>query len=254
MRSAARARQPRAMTEHASHTRAHQAAGAQLRAGWSPASAAASAATSTSTRPSTGSGSSCSPLLGGAGILIYLAAVLVIPDEGEDESIAAEVLANRRDHPGARRPRARRGRPVRPALPRRLWPAAGAGWALVLIAGAPDPLAGGRRGHGILIAVAVLASSALCVAAVVAVVSAFAWFDVSLGDGVGEPQLLPARPPTCSPTTSSASATSRSTSQNCRRGAHPARARASVGIGRALDHRPARDAAFAVDAQRQAGR
>ena len=38
-------------------------------------------------------------LLGGAGLLIYLAAVLVIPDEGEEQSIAAEVLAERRDRP-----------------------------------------------------------------------------------------------------------------------------------------------------------
>src|SRR5215468_4832492 len=35
-------------------------------------------------------------LLGGAGILVYLAAVLVIPNEGE-ESIAARILAERRD-------------------------------------------------------------------------------------------------------------------------------------------------------------
>ena len=38
-------------------------------------------------------------LLGGAGLLVYLAAVLVIPDEGKDASIAAEVLAERRDRP-----------------------------------------------------------------------------------------------------------------------------------------------------------
>ena len=31
-------------------------------------------------------------LIGGAGILIYLAAALVIPDEGKEDSIAAEVL------------------------------------------------------------------------------------------------------------------------------------------------------------------
>src|SRR3954470_19205577 len=38
-------------------------------------------------------------LLGGAGILVYLAAVLVIPVEGRDQSIAAQVLAERRDRP-----------------------------------------------------------------------------------------------------------------------------------------------------------
>ena len=38
-------------------------------------------------------------LLGGAGILVYLAAVLVIPVEGNEHSIAAQVLAERRDRP-----------------------------------------------------------------------------------------------------------------------------------------------------------
>ena len=38
-------------------------------------------------------------LLGGAGILIYLAAALVIPDEGKDDSIATAALRNRRDRP-----------------------------------------------------------------------------------------------------------------------------------------------------------
>src|SRR5881409_2142641 len=38
-------------------------------------------------------------LLGGAGILIYLAAVLVIPEEGKADSIAAETLRERREKP-----------------------------------------------------------------------------------------------------------------------------------------------------------
>ena len=38
-------------------------------------------------------------LLGGAGILIYLAAVLVIPEEGKPDSIAAEALRGRRERP-----------------------------------------------------------------------------------------------------------------------------------------------------------
>jgi phage shock protein PspC (stress-responsive transcriptional regulator) len=36
-------------------------------------------------------------LIGGAGIIIYLAAALVIPDEGREDSIAAEVLKQRHD-------------------------------------------------------------------------------------------------------------------------------------------------------------
>ena len=38
-------------------------------------------------------------LLGGAGILIYIAAWLVIPDEGEADSVATAALRNRRDRP-----------------------------------------------------------------------------------------------------------------------------------------------------------
>src|ERR671936_1062231 len=38
-------------------------------------------------------------LLGGAGVLVYIAAILVIPREGEEASVAERVLAQRRDHP-----------------------------------------------------------------------------------------------------------------------------------------------------------
>src|SRR5262249_23740436 len=38
-------------------------------------------------------------LLGGAGLLIYLAAALVIPDEGEDQSIVDRALRERRRRP-----------------------------------------------------------------------------------------------------------------------------------------------------------
>src|SRR3989449_7678939 len=38
-------------------------------------------------------------LLGGAGILIYLAAVLVMPDEGKEDSVVTAALKNRRDRP-----------------------------------------------------------------------------------------------------------------------------------------------------------
>ena len=55
-------------------------------------------------------------LLGGAGILVYLAAVLVIPVEGNEQSIAAQVLAERRDRP---------------------WPVVGLGLAGVALVAAP---------------------------------------------------------------------------------------------------------------------
>src|SRR5438046_8365049 len=38
-------------------------------------------------------------LLGGAGILIYAAAALVMPDEGKEDSVATAALRNRRERP-----------------------------------------------------------------------------------------------------------------------------------------------------------
>src|SRR2546429_8848586 len=38
-------------------------------------------------------------LLGGAGILIYIAAALVMPKEGEEDSFASGILRQRRDRP-----------------------------------------------------------------------------------------------------------------------------------------------------------
>src|SRR5438093_4012256 len=38
-------------------------------------------------------------LLGGAGILIYAAAALVMPDEGKEDSVVSAALRNRRDRP-----------------------------------------------------------------------------------------------------------------------------------------------------------
>jgi phage shock protein PspC (stress-responsive transcriptional regulator) len=133
-------------------------------------------------------------LLGGAGILVYLAAVLVIPEEG-GRSIAERVLAERRDHPW---PVAALGM-VAVALAVLLsradvWPAAGAGWILVLIAGLVILWSSrGRRARRIAIA---LTSLFVLFAAVVAtsIAVAFSWFDVSLGDGVGDHTYQPASP------------------------------------------------------------
>jgi phage shock protein PspC (stress-responsive transcriptional regulator) len=75
-------------------------------------------------------------LLGGAGILIYGAALLVIPDDGERDSIVAEVL---RDH--RKRPAALVGLGLVAVAGAvllshaRVWPHGDAAWVLVLIAG-----------------------------------------------------------------------------------------------------------------------
>src|SRR5438105_2525707 len=41
-------------------------------------------------------------LLGGAGILVYLGAALVIPEEGKPDSVAAEILRGRRERHSGR--------------------------------------------------------------------------------------------------------------------------------------------------------
>src|SRR5438128_12097920 len=76
-------------------------------------------------------------LLGGAGILIYLAAVLVIPDEGKTESIAAEALRERREKPWQVIGLGLVAVAIAVLLSRAtLWPQGDAAWSLVLLAGA----------------------------------------------------------------------------------------------------------------------
>src|SRR5262249_53734457 len=75
-------------------------------------------------------------LLGGAGILVYLAAVLVIPQEGAEQSIAERVLAERRDRPWPLVGLGMVAVAIAVLLSRAdVWPAAGAGWVFVLLAG-----------------------------------------------------------------------------------------------------------------------
>ena len=76
-------------------------------------------------------------LLGGAGILIYLAAALVIPAEGEEDSIAAAALRNRRERPW---PLFGLGLVTVAAAVLiahgAFWPSGDAAWVLLLLAGA----------------------------------------------------------------------------------------------------------------------
>jgi phage shock protein PspC (stress-responsive transcriptional regulator) len=131
-------------------------------------------------------------LLGGAGILVYLAALLVIPAEGSEQSIAEQVLAERRDRPWPVVGLGLAGVALVLLLSRGEL-AAGAGWIVVLLGGLTILWVSRRREKGRRILIAVGAFFALvAVAAAVAVVTAFAWFDVSLGDGVGDRTYLPA--------------------------------------------------------------
>src|SRR5205823_13469130 len=67
-------------------------------------------------------------LLGGAGVLVYLAALLVMPVEGRDRSIAAQILAERSERPAPLIGLGLVGVALAVLLSRGdLWPAAGAG-------------------------------------------------------------------------------------------------------------------------------
>ncbi len=133
-------------------------------------------------------------LLGGAGILVYLAAVLVIPVEGRDQSIAAQVLAERSERPGPLVGLGLAAVALAVLLSRGdLWPAAGAGWILILIAGLTILWASRetRRGRKIAIVLGAIASL-FAITVVTALVVAFAWFNVSLSDGIGDRTYQPA--------------------------------------------------------------
>jgi phage shock protein PspC (stress-responsive transcriptional regulator) len=123
-------------------------------------------------------------LLGGAGILVYLAAVLVIPEEGSDQSFAERAFSERRDRPWPLIGLGLAGVAIAVLLAQA---AAGAGWVLVLIAGLIVLWMSRREKKRRGLVVAVLAVLAILVAAAAtATVVAFAWFNVSLGDGVGD--------------------------------------------------------------------
>jgi phage shock protein PspC (stress-responsive transcriptional regulator) len=131
-------------------------------------------------------------VLGGAGILVYLAAVLVMPKEGEDASIAEDILRKRSDHPVRLVALGLVAVAILSLLARAdTWPSAGAAWFLVVVAGLVLLWSSTRR-RGLFVAV-VSVLTLIAVAAAAAVVAAFAWFDVSLGDGVGRQTYAPTR-------------------------------------------------------------
>jgi phage shock protein PspC (stress-responsive transcriptional regulator) len=130
-------------------------------------------------------------LLGGAGILVYIAAVMVMPKEGEEFSMAEDILRKRRDHPARVVALGLIAVVVLSALVRAdTWPSAGGAWFLVLVAGVI--LLWTSRRRGIVIAITTF-FALIVVAAAAAAAVAFAWFDVSLRDGVGNKTETPAR-------------------------------------------------------------
>src|SRR5205823_2517714 len=127
-------------------------------------------------------------LLGGAGVLVYLAAALVMPGEGKERSLAEQVLAERKERPWPLIGLAIVGVALIVLLSRAaLWPAAGAGWIFVLVVGLVILwVSRSGRWRGRLLRVFVALVVAALAAFVTAVVLAFSWFNVSLGDGVGD--------------------------------------------------------------------
>lgn len=86
-------------------------------------------------------------LIGGAGILIYLAAALVIPEEGKEDSIASAALRERRNHPLPVIGLGIAAVAAAVLLSRvSLWPSGDAAWVLLLIGGGLVFLLTRRRG------------------------------------------------------------------------------------------------------------
>ena len=135
-------------------------------------------------------------LLGGAGVLVYLAAALVMPGEGKERSLAEQVLAERKERPWPLIGLAIVGVALIVLLSRAaLWPAAGAGWIFVLVVGLVVLWVSrsGRWGGRLLKLFIALVLAALA-AFVTAVVLAFSWFNVSFSDGVGDRVYAPSTP------------------------------------------------------------
>jgi phage shock protein PspC (stress-responsive transcriptional regulator) len=130
-------------------------------------------------------------LLSGFGILVYIAAVLVMPKEGDESSIAEDILKKRRDHPARLVALGLVAVAILSVLASAsTWPSAGTAWFLVIVAGLI--LLWTSRRRGIVVALTTILAL-LVVAAFTAVAVAFAWFDVSLGDGVGNRTYAPTR-------------------------------------------------------------
>ena len=188
-------------------------------------------------------------LLGGAGILIYVAAVLVMPKEGEDASIVERALAERRQHPGRLVGLGLLALAILVVLSQAsTWPSAGAAWFIAVV-GLVVLLVSGR-GRPRKLAFAALGVLAVLVAsAAVAVAAAFAWFDVSLGDGVGDRAYAPATVAGVRPEYKLGIGNLKVDLSSLRR---PVDVKASVGIGELRIIVP-QDVPVAVDAKVKAG-
>jgi phage shock protein PspC (stress-responsive transcriptional regulator) len=196
-------------------------------------------------------------LLGGAGVLIYLVALLVVPEQGNQQSIAERVLAERRDRPWALVGLGLAAAALIALLAQStIWPAAGAGWVIVLLAGlvilwSADARRGNRRARRLLI-VGVTLFTTVVVAAIAAVAVAFAWFDVSLNNGVGDRLEAPANVSALKPAYKLGVGDLRVDLSQVGPISKETHVRASVGVGKLRIIVP-RNVAVAVDARAKVG-
>ena len=190
-------------------------------------------------------------ILGGSGVLVYLAAVLVMPIEGEEHSIAGRALAQRRERPAALVGIGLVAVAIAVLLARGdLWPSAGAGWVLIVLGAlvvlwATRAEPGSRRVLRYVAGAVTLLSAAIAAA----IILAFAWFDVSLSNGVGNRSYVPAAVGNLHPSYSLGVGDLKLDLSHV---SGPASVKASVGVGK-LEVIVPSDAALTVDAKAKAG-
>jgi phage shock protein PspC (stress-responsive transcriptional regulator)/predicted membrane protein len=127
-------------------------------------------------------------LLGGSGLLIYLAAALIMPNEGEQESVASEHLKRYRDRPAALAGIAIIGAVLIALLSQARFGGGDGVWLLLLVGGGLVLWADrGRR--SVLVVVASL--GALLTVLLVATALVFAYLDVHVSQGVGDRHYSP---------------------------------------------------------------
>ena len=172
-------------------------------------------------------------LLGGAGVLVYLAAALVMPGEGKEHSLAEQVLAERKERPWPLIGLAIAGTALIVLLSRAaLRPEAGAGWIFVLVVGLVVLwVSRSARWGGRLLKVFVALVAATLAAFVTAVVLAFSWFNVSLGDGVGDHVYSPSTAAAIAPSYRLGVGNLRIDLSAIRPGAKKLNVKAKVGVG-----------------------
>jgi phage shock protein PspC (stress-responsive transcriptional regulator) len=131
-------------------------------------------------------------LLGGAGILVYIAAALVMPREGEEQSFAERALVQRREHPWRLVALGLIAIAILSVLSQAdTWPSYGTAWFIAVVGLIVLAVTSVRRWRK-LVVVLVTTAAVLVALAATAIAITFSVFDVSLNDGVGDRSYTPA--------------------------------------------------------------